>query len=58
MEANFAKVVEERDELYNTFEGAVRSVQQKSDLRYVLVLMKLMQSCLSSATIDDAPLGG
>lgn len=32
---DFAKVVEERDQLYDTFEGAVRAIQQKSDFRWV-----------------------
>lgn len=35
MEADFAKVVEERDQLYDSFEGAVRAIQQKSDFRWV-----------------------
>lgn len=33
LEVEFGKVVEERDQLYDTFEGAVRAVQQKSDFR-------------------------
>lgn len=33
-EVEFAKVVEERDQLYDTFEGAVRAIQQKSDFRW------------------------
>lgn len=56
LEVNFANVVEERDELYNTFEGTVRSVQQKTDLRCVLaLLLKLLQRYSSSVVIDDAP---
>lgn len=35
MEADFAKVAEERDQLYDSFEGAVRAIQQKSDFRWV-----------------------
>lgn len=35
VEADFAKVVEERDQLYDSFEGAVRAIQQKSDFRWV-----------------------
>lgn len=33
LEMEFGKVVAERDQLYDTFEGAVRAVQQKSDFR-------------------------
>ncbi|CAN0111907.1 unnamed protein product [Ectocarpus sp. 12 AP-2014] len=33
LEVDFARVVEERDQLYDTFEGAVRTIQQKSDFR-------------------------
>ncbi|CAB1109167.1 unnamed protein product [Ectocarpus sp. CCAP 1310/34] len=33
LEVDFARVVEERDQLYDTFEGAVRAIQQKSDFR-------------------------
>ncbi|CAN0228022.1 unnamed protein product, partial [Discosporangium mesarthrocarpum] len=33
LEAEFATVEKERDDLYDTFEGAVRTVQQKSDFR-------------------------
>lgn len=33
LETDFEKVVEERDQLYDTFEGAVRTVQQKSEFR-------------------------
>lgn len=33
LETEFGKVVAERDQLYDTFEGAVRAVQQKSDFR-------------------------
>lgn len=35
LETDFSKVVDETDQLYNTFEGAVRAVQQKSDFRLV-----------------------
>lgn len=35
LEADFAKVVEERDQLYDNFEEAVRAIQQKSDFRWV-----------------------
>lgn len=45
LEADFAKVVEERDQLYDTFEGAVRAVQQKSDFRCEYKLQITLPCC-------------
>ncbi|CAM9940803.1 unnamed protein product [Ascophyllum nodosum] len=33
LKTDFAKVVEEREQVYDTFEGAVKAVQQRSDFR-------------------------
>lgn len=50
----FAKIVEERDQLYDTFEGAVKAVQQKSDFRYVAANVLLCQMYVRGVTHDEA----
>eukprot|EP00752_Nemacystus_decipiens_P009367 g8371.t1 len=47
VEADFAKVVEERDQLYDSFEGAVRAIQQKSDFRNLALEQRM-------ATVEES----
>jgi Growth-arrest specific micro-tubule binding len=59
LEVQFAEAEAERDELYDSFEGAVRGVQQRTDFRNLILERKVscniltIEAVISSSNSSD-----